>query len=119
MRWGVVGVLVLLLIAAAVGVYWQGRQLYVEVVNDSGEPLKDVRISYAGGEFSTGRLEPGGRWKERIRPTEESDLEIVVWDRSAARHVQKGDVSFEPGQFGTMRVEIGERYESTVTGDVK
>ena len=119
MRWGVVGVLVVLLIAAAIGVYWQSRQLYVEVVNESGEPLKDVRISYCGGEFSTGRIEPGGSWKERINPTDKSDLEIVVWDRTAVRHVQMGDVAFEPGQYGTFRVEIGEGCDASVTGNVK
>ena len=88
---------VLILGAAAAGVYWQSRQLYVVVANESDEVLKDVRVSYTGGSASTGRLEPGGSRKFRMHPTGESDLEIVVWDKDAARHEEKGDVSFGGG----------------------
>jgi len=120
MRRGFLPAAVVVLILAALGVYWQSRQLYVVVVNASGEALKNVSVSYSGGSMLTGRLEPGEKRRERIRPTGDGDLEVVVWDKDTVRHEKMGNVYFEVGTCrGTFTVTVCEGYVIEVTSDLR
>ncbi len=120
MRRGYLPAAVVVLILAGLGVYWQSRQIYVVVVNASGVPLKNVSVSYTGGAMLTGWLEPGEKRRERIRPTGDTDLEIVVWDKDTVRHEQTGNVYFEAGACrGTFTVTVYEGCAIEVTSDVR
>jgi hypothetical protein len=65
-------------------VAFQFRTITISVENQTGNVIKDVRVTYSGGDFSSPEIKPGGSLTRVVRP----------------------EFSFKSGEFSTYRLTL-------------
>jgi len=74
----------------------------VTVINEMPGTLRDIRISYTGGERTATVIAPGGRTSWRIRPHGDSGLTIMYRDESGRVVTNETHVYMETGWWGSL-----------------
>jgi hypothetical protein len=98
---------------------WLHRGVQVILFNDGQHPVRDVIISFAGGERRTSLLPDRGRYVTRVNPTGESHLELQFRDPSGNERKAVVDVYIEPNYTGRVLIRIDSSARVTSTDQVE
>ena len=78
----------------------------VLVVNSSGKPVRDMKITYTGGSMSIPELQAGGQHQQTIQVSTATDVAVEYVPEGGEKKSQTVKVQLEPGYVGELRLEV-------------
>ena len=102
-----IGCTVLVIGAVFLWIYQLTAGVKVNIINNTGTEIKNLRIQFTGGETLVPLVKPGEIYSMIVNPSGESSLRLQFTDMSDNRHSREIGTYLEEGYRGEILIEIG------------